>query len=745
MTVHTCPGLRPEPLGSYLAGLGLIRLIGEQADPAATAMWGDEGFVVDTAVPDLAEWLVDQYVPTPVLSPWNGGSGFGAKDKEPKRRLEDLLASTSPRLGAFKDAIALATDVIGRARADGWIKADGKGGEKVIDKARIVREFRNRCPDALLPWIDATVVLAGEQPSFPPLLGTGGNDGRLDFSTNFHQRLLEVLGAGPKIRERSLRWAGDTLADTEIERLSEGAVGQFDPAAAGGQGSSPFGGAASLVNPWAYVLLTEGALLFASGTARRHQHAAARAAIPFRVGFSPDGSDSGAAGEASTSRGEMWVPVWNRPYSIAEIWQLFGEARASWRGRPAQRAAEFYAATRTLGVARGIGEFVRYGIQQRNGLAYVAVPLAKVEVRSKPEIRLAARIEDWVSWVRGTDASSAVGAAARRFDAAHLAYVRDGGPRALASMLAALTGLEQAVGRSGRTKEKVPTRRVPDARDFLAEFTKAECAELRVAAGIASCATVPGTRKVRRDMRQILLPVDPGDTAQRPARWRDSPLVAGYGLRPLRQVLADVLAWRSRTASDDDGSQRFRGVPTFHGSIPVPAADLHAFARGLLDEAELEQWLRACLALDWRGARVSWTGQPDPVAPVPTLGLLQPLACGLSPAESGSDAPELALRPDWATRLAAGQIRSVHEEAVGRLRRAGWQAVPFHAETPDPTSAGSAIAAALLPPCREPQWMLRRYLAVRIRDEHAREDGAGVVSQAEYPELETPQLAEELS
>jgi CRISPR-associated protein Csx17 len=33
MTVHTCPGLRPEPLGSYLAGLGLIRLIGEQADP----------------------------------------------------------------------------------------------------------------------------------------------------------------------------------------------------------------------------------------------------------------------------------------------------------------------------------------------------------------------------------------------------------------------------------------------------------------------------------------------------------------------------------------------------------------------------------------------------------------------------------------------------------------------------------------------------------------------------------------
>ena len=33
---HVLPGLRPEPcLASYLAGRGLIRVIGEQADPAA--------------------------------------------------------------------------------------------------------------------------------------------------------------------------------------------------------------------------------------------------------------------------------------------------------------------------------------------------------------------------------------------------------------------------------------------------------------------------------------------------------------------------------------------------------------------------------------------------------------------------------------------------------------------------------------------------------------------------------------
>ena len=47
-----------------------------------TAYWSDGGLVIDTTVADLAGWLVSEYVPTPVLSPWNGGSGFGAKDKE---------------------------------------------------------------------------------------------------------------------------------------------------------------------------------------------------------------------------------------------------------------------------------------------------------------------------------------------------------------------------------------------------------------------------------------------------------------------------------------------------------------------------------------------------------------------------------------------------------------------------------------------------------------------------------------
>jgi len=701
---HLLNGLRPEPLGSYLAGLGLVRLIGEQADPDATARWLPDGLVIETLVEDIADWLAAEYIPTPVLSPWNGGSGFGDKDKEPKRRIALLRSHPSPRLDGLRHAIDVAEQVTNDQRAGGW------------DKSRIVQEFRNRCPDALLPWIDAAVVLADHQPFYPPLLGTGGNDGRLDFSTNFHECLIELLDVTDHGRARSGSRARDLLTGVQAERLASVAVGQFDPALAGGQASSPFGAAGSLVNPWEYVLLVEGALLFASGTARRHQHDIGRAARPFTVTFSPDGFASGAASE--DSRGEVWVPVWSKPCTLAEIKQLFGEARASWRGRPAQQAVEFYAATRTLGVASGIDEFVRYGLHRRNGLAFVAVPLERVQVRERPEVRLAARIEDWVRLVRSQEASSAIGGATRLFDQAHMAYARDGGPIRLRDMLAALTTLERAVGRSGRTRDRSPVWTPRPAEDFMREFRKAETSELRVAVALASCATAPspaqtGASQARsRTMRQILLPVDPADPEHPRGRWRDAPVVPGFGLRPLRHVLADVLIWRSRTATDERGNTAFHGVPTFRYGIPAPAADLHAFARGQLDEADLSRWLRACLALSWRNVTCVWSAAGQTTL-VPALGVLQPLAAGLA-ATGEPDGLKQAMSPDWAVRLAAGQVTAVHADAVQRLRQAGWDAVP---PLLLPVVDGVSLAAALVPRSRGWRWLMVNHFAIQVRAE----------------------------
>jgi CRISPR-associated protein Csx17 len=171
-----------------------------------------------------------------------------------------------------------------------------------------------------------------------------------------------------------------------------------------------------------------------------------------------------------------------------------------------------------------------------------------------------------------------------------------------------------------------------------------------------------------------------------------------------------VLIWRSRTAvSEADQEVTFRGVPTFRSGIRVPAADLHRLAAGQFDADALDMWLRACLALDWQGVpgRQGW-GVTGTVVPVPTVGLLHPLAEGVA---SSADEPRFALRPDWAVRLAAGQVASVHGEAVARLRRTGWAAVPF-----PPGGArlnGPEVAAALVPRCYGDRAVLRN-LAYQI-------------------------------
>jgi CRISPR-associated protein Csx17 len=687
LTRHVLPGLRPEPLASYLAGLGLIRILGEQADPLITARWTADGLEVATAIPDIATWLADEYAPTPVVSPWNGGSGFGVDDKKQRQRLAALRSHPSKRLNTFRQALEVAEKIGVMAREQGWIK---DGSAKSPDKRRAVQELRNRCPDALLPWIDAAIVLTGEEPQFPPILGTGGNDGRLEFSANFHASLLAVLGTTDKERARSLALARDLLAGTENERLVDVPVGQFDPGKAGGPSSSRYGSADSRINPWGYVLCVEGALLFASGTTRRHLHADRRAAMPFTVNTSPDGSGSGAVNE--DSHGELWTPVWSRDFTLSEIRQLFSEARASWNGRPARRAVDFYAATRTLGVARGVEEFVRYGMHRRNGQAHTAIPLDRIRVREDRSVSLAAVVEHWVSRIEGSEASKAVGEALRAFQAAHLELAREGGAWPLARMLAALTTLEMAVGRSGRARSAVPVRYAPPAGDFLDVLKDEESPELRIAVGIASCATRP-VEGPSRTMRQLLLPVDPGG-------WRDAPVVPGFGARPLASVLADVLIWRSRTATGDRDARKYRGVTTFWG-IPVPAADLHAFATGddQVDEKLLDTLLRACLALNWRNVRPDWIPR-KPDVPVTTLGLLHPLATGLNsgnPRDEPDDEPVPALSPDWAARLAAGQVPQVHEQACARLLQAGWTAVPA---PPDGRERdGARIAAALVPRC----------------------------------------------
>jgi CRISPR-associated protein Csx17 len=80
--IHELAGCTPTPLAHYLKALAVLRLIAEQADPQVRGWWKGERFFLLTRLdrPALLQFFLTTYAPTPLIAPWNGGSGFFPKD-----------------------------------------------------------------------------------------------------------------------------------------------------------------------------------------------------------------------------------------------------------------------------------------------------------------------------------------------------------------------------------------------------------------------------------------------------------------------------------------------------------------------------------------------------------------------------------------------------------------------------------------------------------------------------------------
>jgi len=372
-TTHTLTlaGCAPVPLAHYLKALGILRLVSEQKDPKATGRWHRDQFVLTSKLDreTLLKFFLEEYQPTPVLAPWNGGSGFYRSDK--RSAIDAIHSSNAERVNRFRSAIAKARgalasqiskgrrtvryrsqvhqvmrkaarqtfEALGKAvmkgiatpkqskkadslsdlisvvvsdeavvtlmkaksptsklLADGWRSASYKTKKRLISlirssqafietcrdarekalgklldaelsdtKPTLLADCRNVLPESAIEWLDAAYVLTEGGPKYPPLLGTGGNDGRLEFTNNFMQRITEVMDVSTgKPLEHSLQRLGVAVfADTVASPLAKAPVGQFLPGTAGGANATSGFDAASAVNPWDFILMIEGALLFA--------------------------------------------------------------------------------------------------------------------------------------------------------------------------------------------------------------------------------------------------------------------------------------------------------------------------------------------------------------------------------------------------------------------------------------------------------------------------------------------------
>lgn len=371
-------GIQPDPLASYLKGIAVLRAIGEQVDPSATGCWRNGCFEITSRLTEVAlvQFFLTDWAPTPLVAPWNGGSGFGPKDQ--KSGIAAIAATTDHRFASYREVIAVATQLLATGATD--------------DKPRLIAELRARLPDEGIRWLDAAIVLTADRPTYPPLLGTGGNDGRLEFSNNQMQRLNELLisPTDSPLVEAQLR---EALFATPAPRSKGASIGQFAPGQAGGANTGMGFNRDSLINPWDFVLALEGAVGFAASASRAFD-AASGAAFPFFVRASSAGYASASSTEET--RGELWMPLWNGGATAAELTLLIAEGRAWVDQRRAESAADFARAIRQLGVARGVSTFQRFVLSQRNGLAFFATSAGQYRVAQTPEADPLSPLDAWL-------------------------------------------------------------------------------------------------------------------------------------------------------------------------------------------------------------------------------------------------------------------------------------------------------------------------------------------------------------
>ena len=399
-------GCVTTPLAAYLKALGILRLVAEQVDVAAKGFWRDEVFVLRSKLDQVAlsDFFANGYRPTPILAPWNGGSGFyyqeeKLKEKDPKtgkriktgvrnqptkatKTLDNMISSTSERLQNYRN---VANDCKNVILSLGYIEAP-----KEHEKHKLLINLRAVLPDEALVALDAALVIGEDKPGYAPILGTGWNDGNLDFSNNFMQRLVELFDLSSGVAyEKTTALLVNSLFGIPTPGLTDASIGQFSPGAAGGPNATTGFDAASLINAWDFILMLEGAILFAAAATRRLESAEPGAlSYPFTVRATGSGDGNTALDDEGNARAELWLPIWGTPTSFNELKNVLTEGRVT-LGRTAVRdGLDFIRAVSKLGVDRGIDAFQRYAFVMRSGKAYLATPLSRVQVTRNPAASL---------------------------------------------------------------------------------------------------------------------------------------------------------------------------------------------------------------------------------------------------------------------------------------------------------------------------------------------------------------------
>ena len=338
----TLDGLRLEPLASYTAALGVLRLVTEQADPNAQGWWQNERFHLRSTLDEasLLSFFLQDYCPTPMAAPWNGSGGFFERSEV--NAVTQIERSKDPRFADYRAALAI---------IDQTLKAHDLKERPATPRLKfaLLWDLHTDLTPQARRYLDAVMTLKDGDVTYHSLFITGGNSARFDFAKTFMQRLTRLLlevdgdakGETPGCSADSESLLRAALFDTLTEHLEPITTGPHHPGSSGGFNSSdvePVG--ESLTNPWTYVLGMEGTLLFPGGRGEApHTSVGYPSAVP-----------------DETSKRDLCLPVWSTPQTLDHVDKLLAQDPD--------------------------GNTLRYSFLPRNGRSFFAIP---VERRTAPK------------------------------------------------------------------------------------------------------------------------------------------------------------------------------------------------------------------------------------------------------------------------------------------------------------------------------------------------------------------------
>lgn len=645
---HVLEGCRPTPLAHYLKALGILRLVSQQKDKNCRGAWIDDRFVLATTLTreELERFFLEEYKPTAFVSPWNKGSGFYQKDDP---ALTPLEKSTASRFSLVRDGIQSARALLGEMEAADAVVRAIKDEAKSI-KSKSQREalkkseaFKERLAIAdrlfkslkqeLLPscrrewrsthadWMNAAMVLDSEgEAKYPSLLGTGGNDGRLDFTNNLMQRigeLFDLTSQDGAVSDEGYSLLDAALFGGVVNSLSHGAaIGQYLPGSAGGANSTTGSDGDSLVNPWDFVLMFEGTVVFsACATKRTNSVAEVQASAPFALRNQGAG-EIVMAKEEEGHRGEQWMPIWSSYLKYEELESLLEEGRIQIGQSIPTRPIDMARAVARLGVARGINSFQRFGYFKRCGNQHYTAPLGRVDVRERPRARLIDEISPWLDRLHRAARDKAparlVQAERRLANAVFTALTHDDSPRLWQAILLAAVEVE-CIQTTGAAISCGPIPRLSPEWVWTC-LGEVRGPEERLAVALGSAAGAYGSEGNAHDrIRHHWLSLNQfGERyATSEKRLVHDVRVVAHGRDPEADLIS-ILA--RRVVESGKKNQRHPSLVAAPGA-EAHLADLAAWIYGGVDTERCVGLARAFMAVDWK----MWVQQkhrlPPPVEP----------------------------------------------------------------------------------------------------------------------------------